>query len=540
MFDSLSNKFDKLKKAFTSFVYNNSSCEIFHMVGHTSIDCQARMPPELEEQVENEVATLNFYDQPHQEKFDPYMNNYNLGLVEGFVTKKDQINKSITLTTTVEYGVIHNEMLETQIAQLTTSLNSALGKFLGQPKTDPTNILDDLVSNQESEGEKEVKIYMETPPMVEKEKDANVVEKRKVSPMAIPKAYQHLIPFPQRLARTKLDKHFDALQQMPIYAKFLKDILANKRKLGEHEIITHIQTKLPPKLRDPGSFPILFLIGHKWFDKALCDLRASVSLTPLTIYKKFGIEELQPTNMSLQLANQSIKHLVGIIENVLVKVEDVFILCNFMVFKIKEDANIPIILGRSFLATADVNISVKKGKLSLTLIISILLRIMFVVDSLNQMVKHGTVKCFVKDPLDLYFIREQFAKHPTKESSIEACTLRLEPYIPPYRHRIENLGCLSKEGGKKKKPHHHHTFIEATSKLPYPPLRRPIPSFSVSLFLFLLTFGFYIGDNLPFMLVCVCVFNCDDHDLVFVGVDAKTIPRIEVFKHPNDVDLPER
>ncbi|GKV44610.1 hypothetical protein SLEP1_g51774 [Rubroshorea leprosula] len=69
------------------------------------------------------------------------------------------------------------------------------------------------------------------------------------------------------------------LKEMPSYAKFLKEILANKRKLEEFEMMklneecsVILQNKLPPKLNDPRSFSILCIIGNVNFNKTLCDL----------------------------------------------------------------------------------------------------------------------------------------------------------------------------------------------------------------------------------------------------------------------------
>ncbi|RDX86036.1 hypothetical protein CR513_32682, partial [Mucuna pruriens] len=54
-----------------------------------------------------------------------------------------------------------------------------------------------------------------------------------------------------------------------------------------------------------------------------------------------------------------------IVEHVFVKVRDIFIPYDFVVLGIEEDDNISIIIGRLFLAIVDVNVIVKKGKLSL-------------------------------------------------------------------------------------------------------------------------------------------------------------------------------
>ena len=82
----------------------------------------------------------------------------------------------------------------------------------------------------------------------------------------------------------------ETLSQMPFYAKFLKQILSNKRNLEEHEIVAlteecsaAIQNKLPTKLKDPRSFSIPCLIGNVSINRALCDLGSSVSLMPLSL-----------------------------------------------------------------------------------------------------------------------------------------------------------------------------------------------------------------------------------------------------------------
>ena len=55
----------------------------------------------------------------------------------------------------------------------------------------------------------------------------------------------------------------EALAQMPKYAKFMKDILWNKRKIEDHETVmlneecsAILQNKLLPKLKNIGSFTV--------------------------------------------------------------------------------------------------------------------------------------------------------------------------------------------------------------------------------------------------------------------------------------------
>ncbi|XP_050914566.1 uncharacterized protein LOC127129422 [Lathyrus oleraceus] len=158
---------------------------------------------------------------------------------------------------------------------------------------------------------------------------------------------------------------------MPSYAKFLTEILSNKKKIEDDEIVmltvecsAIIQNNMPHKLKDPGSFSIPCEIGKFIIDKALCDLGASVSLMPLSTCEKFNLGELRPTKMSLLLADCSVKFPVGMLENVFVRIGQLYIHTDFVIMDIKEDSHIPIILGRRFLATAGAIIDVKKGRLT--------------------------------------------------------------------------------------------------------------------------------------------------------------------------------
>ena len=99
---------------------------------------------------------------------------------------------------------------------------------------------------------------------------------------------------------------------MPNYVKFTKDILKNKRRLGEFETVALtkecsllLQTKIPPKLKDPGSFAIPCSIGNTYYGRAMCDLGASINLMPMSVFKQLGIGEARPTTVTLQLANHS-------------------------------------------------------------------------------------------------------------------------------------------------------------------------------------------------------------------------------------------
>ena len=196
-------------------------------------------------------------------------------------------------------------------------------------------------------------------------------------------------PFPQRLQKQHQEQQFnkflnvlkqlhiniplvEALEQMPNYVKFLKDILSKKRRLGEFETValtqecsSILQNKLPKKLKDPGSFTIPCFIGEIFCGRALCDLGASINLMPLAVFKKLGIGEARPTTITLQLADRSFAHPEGKIEDVLVRVDKFIFPVDFVILDYEADAEVPIILGRPFLATGRTLIDVQKGELTM-------------------------------------------------------------------------------------------------------------------------------------------------------------------------------
>ncbi|XP_038899815.1 uncharacterized protein LOC120087043 [Benincasa hispida] len=156
------------------------------------------------------------------------------------------------------------------------------------------------------------------------------------------------------------------------YVKFLKDILANKRKIGENETdaLTYecsalFQNNIPTKMKDPENFTLTCSIGGKEVGNALCDLGASVNLMPLSIFKKLNIGNARPTTITLQLADRSITHPEGKIEDVLMQVDKFIFPTDFIILDYEADIEVPIILGRPFLVTGRALINVQKGELTI-------------------------------------------------------------------------------------------------------------------------------------------------------------------------------
>ena len=74
-----------------------------------------------------------------------------------------------------------------------------------------------------------------------------------------------------------------------------------------------LQNKSPLKLKDAGSFSIPCNIGPLFIDKALCDLGASVSVMRLSVCRKLDMGDLKVTNLTLQVADRTVKYPKGIL-----------------------------------------------------------------------------------------------------------------------------------------------------------------------------------------------------------------------------------
>ncbi|XP_070022213.1 uncharacterized protein [Nicotiana sylvestris] len=121
------------------------------------------------------------------------------------------------------------------------------------------------------------------------------------------------------------------------------------------------------KMSDPSSFTILCTIGSYAFAKELCDLGASINLMPLAVYTKLGIGRARPTSMLLQLADRTVKRPTGILDDVLVQVGKFVFPADFVILDCQVDEEIPIILGRPFLATGRALIDCETGELKMRL-----------------------------------------------------------------------------------------------------------------------------------------------------------------------------
>jgi len=116
-------------------------------------------------------------------------------------------------------------------------------------------------------------------------------------------AERQFIRFTEILKNLQINIPFtEALQQMPTYARFLKEMLTKKRKIPEDERVeleagcsAIIQKSIPQKSRDPGSFTLPISVGNLYIGKALLDLGASINLILLSMLRKIGEIDVRPT-----------------------------------------------------------------------------------------------------------------------------------------------------------------------------------------------------------------------------------------------------
>ncbi|RDX89424.1 hypothetical protein CR513_28845, partial [Mucuna pruriens] len=146
----------------------------------------------------------------------------------------------------------------------------------------------------------------------------------------------------------------DAIKQIPKYAKFLKELCVHKRKkmkggveLGgivstltkSDGVTTESQQTLPKKCRDPEIFFVPCTISECTFTDAMLDLGASINVMPTSIYKSLNFGDLEPTGMTIQLTNKSIVQPLGVLEDVLVQVNELIFPADFYMLDMEDETS---------------------------------------------------------------------------------------------------------------------------------------------------------------------------------------------------------
>ncbi|GAV75544.1 LOW QUALITY PROTEIN: gag-asp_proteas domain-containing protein, partial [Cephalotus follicularis] len=170
----------------------------------------------------------------------------------------------------------------------------------------------------------------------------------------------------------------EAIEQVPSYAKVLKELFTKKRILQTPKkaflaaiISVMFSQPMMRKYKDSGCPTISCVIGNTKIEHSLLDLGASVNLLPSSVYEKLGLGE-RPTTMTLQLADRSVKVPIGKIKDVLIKVRKFFYPVDFVILDTQPVMNIkdqiPVILGRLFLATSNASINCQNGLMKLSFV----------------------------------------------------------------------------------------------------------------------------------------------------------------------------
>ncbi|XP_020421297.1 uncharacterized protein LOC109949626 [Prunus persica] len=387
-------------------------CAICNIPGHPTYQCSASEAyPEF---IQEQVNLINSYNQ--MPRNDPFSNTYNpdwrdhpnLSWKNNNQFQNFQPKPATTLEdtvkmlaqNTVQFQQTTNSTLqqhsaaltkmETQLGQIADALSQREpGIFPSQPVILQRNqeqakavitlrsgkVINNGVGNEVTNEYD----HVSAGPTQEENKKPNDDPSNAISSFEAPnfhkaeQPYSPPIPFPGRLAKSKQDKN------MPLYGKFFKELNTYKRKYGPNEkvvvfenVSAVLQRKLPPKLKDPGSFSINITIGDKLVEKAMLDLGASINLMPYSLYLQLGLGGLKATTISLQLADRSVKYPRGIVEDILVQVDKLILPADFVVLDMEEaplhDRELPILLGRPFMATAKTIIDVQNGLLTITVL----------------------------------------------------------------------------------------------------------------------------------------------------------------------------
>ncbi|KAL7606095.1 hypothetical protein Lser_V15G14921 [Lactuca serriola] len=261
--------------------------------------------------------------------------------------------------------------IQAQIGDLVTALNKMeqRGKLPSQTKKNP-NVSAITLRSGKTLGEsnpkrvsreEEDEVIVVEPPKVEATPKEPVVpnvdqpdsSNKPIKPLVIPP------PFPSRLAFSKKIEEeielfetfrkvqiniplLNAIKQIPSYAKFLKDLCTKKRKFKANEKIqvnanvsTVIQKKLPPKCKDPGIFVIPCTIGDLHVESAMLDLGASINVMPYSVFQSLNVGPLEETGVIIQLADKSSVSPKGVLEDVLVQVNQLVFPADFYVIDLK-------------------------------------------------------------------------------------------------------------------------------------------------------------------------------------------------------------
>ncbi|XP_027174463.1 uncharacterized protein LOC113774097 [Coffea eugenioides] len=252
-------------------------------------------------------------------------------------------------------------VMQNQLSQMAVAINrlesQVFGKLPSQPELDLKNVSAmTLRSGKEIQGPEL---------MIPKDKDEKKVENKlekkdssgtnpKVLPDPVIIVKTNPLPFSSRLKKPKKqDKKkeilevfhkveiniplLDAIKQVPKYAKFLRDICVNRRRLrGDERVIVGenvsavLQRKLPSKCGNLGRFTVPCKIGNTLIRNTLLDLGVLINVMSKSMYASLNLGPLKETEIIIQLADRTNAYPDGLVEDMLVKINELIFPATFM------------------------------------------------------------------------------------------------------------------------------------------------------------------------------------------------------------------
>ncbi|XP_027155336.1 uncharacterized protein LOC113755559 [Coffea eugenioides] len=378
------------------------TCGICYGSSHPTDMC-----PTLQDDSTEQANAVGFPGPP-QRRYDPYANTYNPGWRDhpnfnyavrppGFPHQSQYQPRPQLSQQQPAPKSVHN--LENQMSQLASTVNrlesQLSGKLPSQTIVNPKQNASAITLRSGKELPEPSKKISEQAIEEELEKEGNVSQPRALEQPDFGEKSTQVVtpppPFPSRLAKSKKQEQeqeildtfrkvevniplLDAIKQIPRYAKFLKELCTGKKKLKGNEkvhmgenVSAVLQKKLPPKCKDPGMFTVPCKIGNIKIEKAMLDLGASINVMPRSIYNLMNIGPLKETGVIIQLADRSNAYPDGVLEDILVQIDNLIFPADFYVLDMEDDNSnsSPILLGRPFLKTARTKIDVFTGTLTM-------------------------------------------------------------------------------------------------------------------------------------------------------------------------------
>ncbi|CAN6572635.1 unnamed protein product [Malus baccata var. baccata] len=275
--------------------------------------------------VQEHVNMVNNFIRPRS---DPYSNTYNpvwknhLNLSWGGNQQPRQYQQSYQSTSETKKPSLEDQM--SQLAQHMFALSNSTNNFVQSTQTSIQN-LTSLVGNLETQVGQLATMFNER----EKGKFPSQSEQN-------PREMEHC-----KVIRTlRSGKSYDN-----------REVVHHEAEVEEEELIE--SAPLAAKFQSEAISAVGIL------DPSASDKVQSRPNFDANKEKGLGEGELKPTSVSLQLADRSMTYPLGILEDVIIKVDKFYLPADFIVLDMEEDKEVPLILGRSFMVTAQTLIDVE-------------------------------------------------------------------------------------------------------------------------------------------------------------------------------------